>query len=169
MTTGSTKQKETKPPYQPTPDELKKIDSITSLIEKANAERDGEPIIRKKKMLDENRDIITESPAPDSLNTARSIAQKLVTYSLNVNHPVGGNKAILFEALFGITVDNPHELVKLLVFDFENAAKGEKTENGQKYVLFTKINAISGEEKTVKSVWILNRDGILRLVSAYVV
>lgn len=169
MTTGSTKQKETKPPYQPTHDELKKIDSITSLIEKANSERDGEPIIGKKKLLDENRDIITESPAPDSLSTARSIAQKLVTYSLNVNHPVGGNKAILFEALFGITVDNPHELVKLLVFDFENAAKGEKTENGQKYVLFTKINAISGEEKTVKSVWILNRDGILRLVSAYVV
>lgn len=168
VATRTNKKQSSKPQYQPTPEEKKKIEMITALIEKANAERDGEPIIGKQRLLDENKDIITEPTRTDRLSTAQSIAQKLVTYSLNENHPIGGNKARVFKSALGITLDNPNELLEILVFDIDKATKDERTGKGQKYTILFEKMSISGKIVKVRTAWILNHDGILRLVTAYV-
>ena len=168
LSIGTKEAQNSKPQYRPTPEEKKKIDMITALIEKANAERDGEPIIGKQLLLDENKDIITEIPSPDKLSTAQSIAQKLVTYCLNENHPVGGNKAKVFKAALGVTLDNPNKLLEMLVFDIGKATEEERTSKGQKYTILFATTSISGKIIKVRTSWILNHDGILRLVTAYV-
>lgn len=168
VATRTNKKQNSKPQYRPTPEEKKKIDMITALIEKANAERGGEPIIGKQRLLDENKDIITEPTRSDRLSTAQSIAQKLVTYSLNENHPIGGNKARVFKSALGITLDNPEKLLQLLVFDIEKATKTTLLGRGQKYSQNIVVDLDGKRRVTIATGWILEHDGVLRLTTAYV-
>jgi hypothetical protein len=96
--------------------------------------------------------------------------KKLFDYLLNLNHPVGGPHAKLFELLFGINRGNAEELrTALLIAAREGEAMpGKPSPFGDKYEVRFQM---TGKRKahTVLSVWIvLTGSRVPHLVTAYV-
>ena len=97
-------------------------------------------------------------------------ARKLADYSLLVDHPVGGHKAVLFERLLGITASDAETLRDILlhVAARAEAAIGRLDEFGQRYTIdFTLVTATGSA--TVRSAWIVRpTEGFPRLTTCFV-
>jgi hypothetical protein len=98
--------------------------------------------------------------------TEESIDTKLKTYLLDLTHSDGGSKATWFEKALGFTQHNIDEFKKQIVFDIEKATETVSTQYGQKYSQFIPIKGANGKVISVEFIWILNNDGIVRLVTA---
>lgn len=98
--------------------------------------------------------------------TEASVADKLARYLLNPAHPVGGAKARWFERALGFTQANAGQLAKQIVFDASKAVQTGATEFGTKFNQVISITGANGRVIDVTFAWILNNDGIVRLVTA---
>lgn len=99
-------------------------------------------------------------------STEASVADKLDRYLLNPDHPIGGPKARWFKEALGFSRENASDLASQIVFDEARALKMGETQHGTKYSQVISIQGANGRIIDVTFVWIRNRDGIVRLVTA---
>lgn len=97
--------------------------------------------------------------------TEESVKIKLATYLLNPTHPRGKEKAGWFAAALGFTLGNLEELARQIVFDMNRAVPTDATSFGQKYEQMISIVGANGRVIEVLFVWIVNPDGVTRLVT----
>ena len=98
--------------------------------------------------------------------TEESVADKLQRYLLNPDHPEGGPKAKFFREALGYTRENAGDLGKQLVFDPAKAVQTEVTEFGTKYNQVINVVGTNGRTIPIKTAWIRNTDGVVRMVTA---
>jgi RHS repeat-associated protein len=98
--------------------------------------------------------------------TAASVADKLARYLLNPDHPVGGSKAAWFDAALGFTQENASQLAEQIQFDADTAVETGVTQFGTQYNQTITIVGANGNVSDVVFGWILNNDGVVRLVTA---
>jgi hypothetical protein len=98
--------------------------------------------------------------------TAASVADKLARYLLNPDHPVGGEKANWFNKALGFTQDNASQLAEQIQFDAATAVETGVTQYGTQYNQTITIIGANGNVIDVVFAWILNNDGVVRLVTA---
>lgn len=84
------------------------------------------------------------------------ITRKLATYALDVDHPQGMHKAILFSARLGITIENKEVLVDALL---DRAANSDAifmrtTQYGDHYLLDFRLTTDTGTS-VIRSAWIV--------------
>ena len=113
-------------------------------------------------------DILPELP---EYKKAYCAPEKIYGYSLNMGHPDGRNKAIVFQSVLGFNTDNGEQLMQAILKGLRSAhAKvGPLTVHGQKYVVDMPITGPNGNTAIVRTAWIVrpgknNPD----LVSAYI-
>ena len=96
--------------------------------------------------------------------------EKLFQYLLNLNHPVGGPHAQLFDHLLGINLANPEPLRSALLTAAreQEATAGKTSAFGKKYEIRFEMTG-KRRSHTVLSVWIVPKGiEVPHLVTAYV-
>ncbi len=97
--------------------------------------------------------------------------EKIIGYSLNMDHPSGRNKAIVFQSTLGFHSGNGEQLRQEILRGLGSApAKvGPLTVYGQKFVVDMPITGPNGNTAIVRTAWII-RPGKTNpdLVSAYI-
>jgi len=107
---------------------------------------------------------------PNGQNAIINIS-KLRDYCLNLEHHTGRNKAWVFRAALGLTVDKA-ELLQSALFEAANTQEAiftKQNEYGQYYQLDFKM---SGPERvaTVRSVWLIRpEEDFPALITCYVI
>lgn len=83
--------------------------------------------------------------------------RKLTDYALNPNHPVGGNKAKVFESALGYNQSNASQLMKQIQKNLANtlATLGKADQYGQRYTVDILIKGANGKTATVRTEWII--------------
>ena len=83
--------------------------------------------------------------------------KKLTEYALNPNHPVGGNKAKVFESVLGYNQSNADDLMQQIYAQLPNseAVLGKLDEYGQRYTVDMLITGPNGKTATVRTGWII--------------
>ena len=96
---------------------------------------------------------------------------KILGYSLNKEHPRGGDKAVVFEKVLGYNKDNYQELIKVIcgsIDKFPVTAKGT-SQFGRLYEIVMDITGPTGRTATVTTGWIVETESSSpRLTSAYI-
>lgn len=96
---------------------------------------------------------------------------KILGYSLNKEHPSGGDKAVVFDKVLGYNENNYQELIqsiKSAVDKFPAKSKGQNP-YGQLYEVVMDITGPTGRMAPVTTGWILETDSLSpRLTSAYI-
>jgi len=84
-------------------------------------------------------------------------SRKVTDYALNSNHPVGGNKAKVFESALGYNPSNAQELIKQLQSKLPSseAVLGKLDQYGQRYTVDIPITGPNGKTAIVRTGWIL--------------
>jgi hypothetical protein len=98
--------------------------------------------------------------------TEESVADKLQRYLLNPDHPEGASKAKFFDKALGFTRANSGDLAKQLVFNPDEAIQTSVTQFGQKFEQVTNVVGANGRTVPIKTAWIKNNDGVVRLITA---
>nr|MBP3281003.1 phage tail protein [Treponema sp.] len=96
---------------------------------------------------------------------------KLTEYALNPSHPVGGNKAIVFEKTLGYNKANSDDLIKQIheKLPLSQSEKGKEDQYGQRYTVDISILGPNGNTKIVRTGWIIKSgDSIPYLTTLYV-
>lgn len=97
--------------------------------------------------------------------------RKLTDYALNLENPVGRDKAVIFQRLLGFTQDN-YELLLVQISEqaLDNeAVLGRNDEHGQRYTVDLEIIGIEGQREIVRTGWIVEPESnVARLVTLYV-
>ncbi|WP_107666357.1 DUF6883 domain-containing protein [Cyanothece sp. BG0011] len=97
------------------------------------------------------------------------ILEKLTTYALNFNHTDGKDKARLFNAKLGITLNNKEKLIKA-IFDAvktQSVAYHTTSQYGDKYVIDFIMETEVGKSN-IRTAWIIAFDeNYPRLISIY--
>nr|WP_249025297.1 DUF6883 domain-containing protein [Neisseria canis] len=97
--------------------------------------------------------------------------KKIKGYALNTEHPVGGNKAKVFQSALGFNQSNADELIeKIQQGVCENPATlGKCDEHGQRYTVDIPMTGPNGKTATVRTGWIIDSGkSIPRLTTTYV-
>jgi len=97
--------------------------------------------------------------------------RKITGYALNTEHPVGGNKAKVFQSALGFNQSNADELIKKIQQGVcENpATPGKCDEHGQRYTVDIPMTGPNGQTATVRTGWIIDSgQSIPRLATTYV-
>ncbi len=83
--------------------------------------------------------------------------KKLTEYALNPNHPVGGNKAKVFESALGYNQSNADDLIRQIYEKLPNseAVLGQLDEYGQRYTVVIPITGSNGNTVNVRTGWII--------------
>ncbi|NDO32806.1 hypothetical protein FMM82_35040 [[Clostridium] clostridioforme] len=83
--------------------------------------------------------------------------KKLTEYALNPHHPVGGNKAKVFESALGFNQSNADELMKQIYEKLPNseAVLGKLDVYGQRYTVDIPITGPNGNTVNVRTGWIV--------------
>ncbi len=95
---------------------------------------------------------------------------KLVEYSLSTNHPVGANKALLFNRVLGFTVSDADKLRRLILKAvlIHDATIGLGNDFGQRYAVDFSVKTEVGSA-VVRSAWIIPKgENFPRLTSCFV-
>lgn len=95
-----------------------------------------------------------------------SVNDKLARYLLNAEHPVGGAKAKFFAQALGYTTENSGALARQLVFNPKTAVQTAVTQHGTKFNQVIDVVGANGRTIPMKTAWIQNNDGVVRLVTA---
>ena len=98
--------------------------------------------------------------------TKESIDIKLNNYLLDSTHKTGATKAQWFKEALGFIKTNADDLARQIKFDEKVAIKTELTQYGQKYEQIIPIVGANSKNIDVKFVWIKNKDGNIRLITA---
>jgi hypothetical protein len=97
--------------------------------------------------------------------------QKLIGYSLNPTHPVGKNKAIVFESALGYNLSNADDLIaKIRIGVTQNVAVPKQLDKfGQRYTVDIPITGPNGKTVPVRTGFIVDTGATTpRLVSAFI-
>lgn len=96
--------------------------------------------------------------------------EKLVNYVLNLDHPVGRNKAILFKELLGIGAKEWRYLAAQIINGISNGKVHEirKSEYGIQYHVDIPIVGLNNQHRTVRTAWIIINNDPPRLTSAFI-
>jgi hypothetical protein len=122
---------------------------------------------RIKKTPSQSQKIVPEEITPAVENpSAASVSDKLQRYTLNPDHPRGGNKAQWFDQALGYTRKNADGLAKQLVFDESKAVQTAVTPYGTKFSQIINVVGANARIIPVKTIWIRGEDGVTRLVTA---
>lgn len=100
---------------------------------------------------------------------AYGISEKLNQYCLNMDHPVGRNKALVFDSALGYNVSNSDQLeaeIRRGLVTYRATPKGDNG-FGKKFVVVMLITGANGKKQPVVTSWIVERDAP-RMVTAYV-
>lgn len=96
--------------------------------------------------------------------------EKLADYCLNPFHPVGKDKAVVFESALGLT-DRDANFLKKAILDAiseSRATLGKEDQYGKRYTVDVKIRNLN-KEATVRTGWIIRKDeDFPRLTTCYV-
>jgi filamentous hemagglutinin len=98
--------------------------------------------------------------------TRASVDDKLTSYLLNAEHPVGGSKAKWFDSALGFNPSNADQLAKQIAFNEASAVQTAVTQHGIQFNQVIPITGANGRVIDVTFGWIRNNDGIVRLVTA---
>src|SRR4051812_26318630 len=96
--------------------------------------------------------------------------RKVMDYCLNPDHDDGKHKALLFEVLLGITLDNGQLLLEALADAASNrdAVIGKLDKYGQRYVVDFDLTGPAGTAG-LRSAWIIRvGESVPRLVTCYI-
>jgi len=96
---------------------------------------------------------------------------KVKNYALDPNHPVGGNKAKVFESSLGYNQSNADQLMKQVQNKLPNseAILGVKDQYGQRFTVDMQITGPNGNTATVRTGWIIDPGAeIPRMTTIYV-
>ncbi len=97
--------------------------------------------------------------------------RKLTDYALNLENPVGRDKAFMFQRHLGFTQDN-YELLMAQISEqaLDNeAVLGRNDEHGQRYTVDLEIIGTEGQREIVRTGWIVEPESdMARLVTLYV-
>lgn len=104
----------------------------------------------------------------EALNlSSQSVNDKLTRYLLNMEHPVGGNKAKWFKEALGYTQENMDDLAKQIIFDPNKAVQTGVTEYGTKFNQTISITGANGKIIDVTFAWMKSLDDdVVRLITA---
>ncbi len=97
--------------------------------------------------------------------------EKLTGYALNMDHPVGRNKAIAFQKVLGYNIDNRSVLLSQVRAGLKKYRYIEKesTQYGRPFEVSMLVRGINGRYAPIVTAWqIDNRSDMPRLVSIYV-
>lgn len=80
----------------------------------------------------------------------------LTEYALNPNHPVGGNKAKVFESALGYNQSNADDLMRQIYekLPSSEAVVGKLDQYGQRYTVDIPITGPNGNTVNVRTGWI---------------
>ncbi|MCZ0068991.1 LXG domain-containing protein [Bacillus sonorensis] len=94
-------------------------------------------------------------PALPHVENATIDSRKLTGYALNPDHPVGGNKAKVFESALGYNKTNAHELEMKIKKELPNQKViiGKLDQYGQRYTVDIDITGPNGKTATVRTGW----------------
>ena len=96
---------------------------------------------------------------------------KLIGYALNPNHPVGGNKAKVFEKALGYNQSNADDLMKQIYAKLpqSEAILGKLDQYGQRYTVDILITGPNGNTVYVRTGWIIKTNSdIPELTTLYI-
>jgi len=105
----------------------------------------------------------TPAPAPPTrvpnAHQAEVDPRKLTDYALNPEHPVGGNKAKVFESATGFNKSNYEDLLEQLKTGVQNtdATVGKVDQYGQRFTVDIEVTGPKGTA-TVRTGWIVKPD-----------
>ena len=97
--------------------------------------------------------------------------KKLTEYALDPNHPVGGNKAKVFESALGYNQSNADDLMRQIYekLPSSEAVLGKLDEYGQRYTVDIPITGPNGNTVNVRTGWIIKTGSdIPELTTIYV-
>jgi len=98
-------------------------------------------------------------------------SNKIVNYALNPNHPVGGDKARVFESALGFNQSNANQLVTQIKQQLpsSNARLGVRDQYGQRFTVDMPITGPNGNTVTVRTGWIIETGSTVpRLITTYI-
>ena len=97
------------------------------------------------------------SPALPNVEQAIINPLKLTEYALNLNHPVGGNKARVFESALGYNQSNANDLMEQIYEKLpgSKATLGKLDKYGQRYTVDIPITGPNGNTVIVRTGWII--------------
>ena len=96
---------------------------------------------------------------------------KIINYVLNPNHPVGGNKARVFESALGFNQSNANQLMTQIqqLLPNSSAILGTKDPYGQRFTVDMRITGPNGNTATIRTGWIIEVGSTVpRLTTTYV-
>jgi filamentous hemagglutinin len=107
------------------------------------------------------------------LNSENAVidAQKITNYALNPAHPVGGNKAIVFESALGYNQTNADSLIAQLQKGVSQypASIGKADQFGQRFTVDIPVQGPNGSTAVVRTGWIYDPGSSTpRLTTLYV-
>ncbi len=146
--------------------------------EAADAVRNADEFVKPKKGLyntenNLNTNYITvknHTLLPDCENLIID-HRKINDYALNLNHPVGGNKAKVFESALGYNQSNSDELIVQIYTKLPKckAIMGKKDLYGQRYTVDIPITGPNGKTAFVRTGWIIESGSeTARMTTIYV-
>lgn len=97
--------------------------------------------------------------------------RKLTEYALNLNNPVGADKAIVFQSRLGFTQENYQGLLEQIAAQAMDAEAdlGRLDNHGQRYRVDLVIIGTEGQQEAVRTGWIVQPESdMARLVTLYV-
>ena len=101
-------------------------------------------------------EIIAAKNALPNLEKAVIDPRKLTEYALNPEHPVGGNKAKVFESTLGYNQSNAESLMSQIKSKLKQseAVEGTTDQYGKRYTVDMLITGPNGNSKVVRTGWI---------------
>jgi hypothetical protein len=118
----------------------------------------GDDLVNMAKGIDNGASVVKGiDNAIPNFNKATIDPRKLTDYALNPNHPVGGNKAKVFESALGYNQSNANQLMEQIQKNLANtpATLGKADQYGQRYTVDLLINGPNGKTATVRTGWII--------------
>ncbi|OCA98039.1 hypothetical protein BGS1_02110 [Clostridium beijerinckii] len=105
---------------------------------------------------------MAKNPLPN-LENAKIDPRKLTDYALNPDHPVGGNKAKVFESALGYNKSNADELMNQVYEKLSSSESvlGKVDQYGQRYTVDMQITGPNGNTTIVRTGWILKPDSTI--------
>ncbi|MBC2265067.1 hypothetical protein HCB37_11130 [Listeria booriae] len=117
-------------------------------------------LLNASKTADGTIDAAVAKNALPNVGAAKIDPKKLTEYALNLDHPVGGNKARVFESVLGFNKSNADDLMNQIYKKLpdSDAVLGKIDQYGQRYTVDLEIIGPNGKTATVRTGWILKPD-----------
>lgn len=135
-----------------------------------NVYRDDDLWSNKASGKQEHYNDIVKNAVPNAENAIID-SNKIIGYALNKDHPVGGNKAKVFESALGYNQRNANELINKIQDGVRQnpAILGKSDQYGQRFTVDMPIKGPNGNTVVVRTGWILDKGSkVPRLSTTYV-